>query len=155
MIRMDTRCPPVRATGIGEEGGKMPAKTRTQPFDPSAVFALEDEKERLEALRSKVLPRLIALKDAAVHEANYTYDFDAEQASDELTRVTADSVEVGLHPADGDYSGLRGVRQPAIELKYSATADGLGLVFHVGGAAEWRLFIKALYQHREQFGEYI
>src|SRR5579859_655683 len=133
----------------------MPAKTRTQPFDPSATFAVENEKERLEGLRSKVLPRLVALKDTALHEAGNAFDLEAEQSSDELERVAAKLLEVGLRPADGDYPGLRGVRSPAIELKFSATPDGVGAILAINSQAEWRLFIKTIYKHRELISDYI
>ena len=133
----------------------MAAKTRTQPFDPSAAFGVENEQERLDGLRSKVLPRLTSLKDTGLSEATDTFGFDVEQYSDELVQATAEAVEVGLRPAEGDYTLLRGIRNPAFGLGLNATADGVGMAFSVGGAAEWRLFIKALYQHRETLGEYI
>lgn len=133
----------------------MSAKTRTQPFDPSTTFAVENQQERLDALRSKVLPRLTTIKDMGLSEATDTFGFDVEQYSDELVQLTAEEVQVGLRPAEGDYPVLRGVRTPAFGLVLSATLDGIGMTFNVSGAAEWRLFIKALYQHRETLGEYI
>ncbi len=133
----------------------MSAKIRTQPFDPTATFAEQNEPARLEALRTAVVPRLTVLKDTATSEATNTFGFDVEQYSDELVRVTAQAVEIGLHPAEGDYPGLRGVRAPAFSLALSATTDGIGVVFAISGATEWRLFIKALYQYRETLGEYI
>lgn len=133
----------------------MSAKTRTQSFDPTATFAEQDEAARLAALRTAVLPRLTMLKDAALTEATRTFSFDVEQYSDEAVTVSAQAVEIGLHPAEGDYPALRGVRTPAFRLVLSATPDGIGVMFHINGAAEWRLFIKALYQYRETLGEYI
>ncbi len=133
----------------------MPATTRTQPFDPGAAFAVENEKERLDGLRSRALPRLIIMKNVALHDATNTFGFDVEQGSDELERVEPKLLEVGLHPADGDYSAVRGVRSPAFELKLSAVPDGIGVILQISGTAEWRLFVKTLYQHREAIGEYV
>ncbi len=133
----------------------MSTKTRTQPFDPSATFAVENDQERLDGLRSKVLARLTSIKDMGLSEATDTFGFDVEQYSDELVQLAADAVEVGLRPAEGDYTVLRGIRSPAFGLALNATPDSVGMTFNVSGAAEWRLFIKALYQHRETLGEYI
>jgi len=133
----------------------MPSKTRIQAFDPSAAFAVDDQQERLNGLRSKVLPRLTSMKDVGLSEATDTFGFDVEQYSDELVQLSADEVQVGLRPAEGDYPALRGIRSPAFGLALSATPDGVGMTFNVAGPTEWRLFIKALYQHRETLGEYI
>ncbi len=132
----------------------MSAKTRTQAIDPTQAFATE-EAGRIEALRTQVLPRLNALKNTLIGEANETFDFEVTQYSDAATQVSAEEVYAGLHPAEGDYSALRNVRNPAALLAVSATAENLGVLFRITGVAEWRLFIKALYQYRESLGEYI
>lgn len=134
---------------------KMSTKTRTQTFDPSATFAVENQQERLDGLRSKVLPRLTSIKDMGISEATDTFGFEVEQSSDELVQLSLEEVQVGLRPAEGDFPALHGIRNPAFSLALSATPDGVGMTFNVGGPAEWRLFIKTLYQHRETLGEYI
>ncbi len=132
----------------------MASKTRIQPIDPTPAFAT-DAAGRLDALRTQVLPRLSVLKDTAQNAATNTYGFDVAQDSDEIIAVSADEVLTGLHPAEGEYTGLRNLRNPAFSLVVSATAESLGVVFRIQGAAEWRLFVKSLYQFREALGDYL
>ncbi len=132
----------------------MASKTRIQPIDATQAFATE-EGTRLDVLRSQVLPRLTALKDLAQTAATETFGIDIARDSDEAVQVSVEEVYAGLRPAEGEYSALRNVRTPAFRLALTATADNVGVVFHVSGVTEWRLFVKALYQYREALGEYL
>jgi hypothetical protein len=132
----------------------MPAKTRTQPIDASAAFGKQGS-ERIEALRKDVLGRLSAVIATATDAAQDTFGFDVMKGSDDVTDVTEAEALAVLRPSEGDYPNLRGVKHPAIMLGMCANEEGVGMIFRIGGALEWRLFIKALYQHRELLSEYI
>lgn len=132
----------------------MSSKTRLQTIDATQAFAA-DAAGRADALRSQVLPRLSALSQTILSEATDTFGFDVTQYSDDAAEATADEVYAGLHPAEGDYTALRNVHIPAFMLTVNANSENAGVIFRVKGAAEWRLFIKALYQYRESLGEYL
>lgn len=132
----------------------MPAKTRTQPIDASSAFNKQGA-ERIEALKSGVLTRLSATTQAAIEEANQAFGFDVTRFSDDLSETTEQEAFAGIRPAEGDYSGLRNVRHPNFSLGLCANEEGVMMRFQIRGALEWRLFIKAIYQHREMLGDYI
>jgi hypothetical protein len=132
----------------------MPAKTRIQAIDPTKAFETEGP-ARAEALRTQVLPRLSALLQILTSEAANTFGFDVLKYSDDITQATDEEAYAGLHPNDADYNALRGVRVPGFMLGVAANPEGIGIIFRVTGVQEWRLFIKALYQHREELGDYL
>ena len=132
----------------------MASKTRLQAIDPTPVFAMDGE-ARAAALRTQVLPRLTGLKEAALNEANGVYDFEIARDSDEAVQVDSNEVATGIHPAQSDYTGLRNIHTPAFSLMLVANEEGLNVAFRITGAAEWRLFIKAIYQFRESLGDYL
>jgi len=133
----------------------MPAKTKTQPFDPSEIFGLENEQERLDGLRHKVLPRLASIKAGALSEIVAAFKIDPEQHSDERESVLPESVETGLHPAEGSYTALRGAATLGCALVLTATRESLGASLRITDAPTWRLFVKTLYQYREALGDYL
>lgn len=132
----------------------MPAKTRTQPIDAAAAFTRQGA-ERIEVLRKDVLGRLSALLNAATHEAQNTYGFDVMKGSDDITEATETEAFAGLRPSESDYPNLRGVKHPTFTLGLAAMEEVAGVVFRITNPVEWRVFVKALYQHRETLTQYI
>jgi hypothetical protein len=132
----------------------MPAKARTLVIDATPAFGLQGQ-DRLDALRKDVLPRLSAVIHNATSEASDTFGFDVMRGSDDVAEATDHAASAGLRPSEGDYPGLRGMTHPNFSLGLVATDEAVGIAFQVHSALEWRLFIKALYQHREMLGEYI
>ncbi len=132
----------------------MPAKTRVQSIDASKAFSLQGA-ERIEALRSQVMGRLSAVLQNATEQAADTYGFDVVKGSDEVTEVTESEAFAGLRPTEGDFSALRNVKHPNVMIGLIANEEAVRVALRIVGAAEWRLFVKALYQYREMLGEYL